>query len=157
MTSFDPQWRLLARTPANAVFLDELEPLPRHRDGSHREPYMEAGAHPDVVSYLWDKLNPLLPEDCRYIAVAKPVLARPDNGRIFAVASGTQWWIWLPELEHARALELGLKPDMTWFGGTITNLEELYGPGWLFGRYQPLVSDWVVTSYDCCADPRWPY
>ena len=152
MSSFGPPWRLLPRTPANSFILDGIEELPPRPDGSFRDPYMEAGAHPELVEYLWQKLGPTLAEDCRYIAVSRPALARPDNGRIFAMAAGTFLRIWLAEPDHAEALAEGFKSTWTWTSGRVTDIVAEMGTGWVFGRYSPLERKWILNSYSASAD-----
>ena len=152
VNSFGPPWLLLPRTPANAIILDGIEELPPLRDGSYRDPYMEANAHPDLVEYLWEKLGPTLAEDCRCIAVSRPALARPDNGRIFAMATGTFLRLWLAEPDHSEARAAGYKSTWTSTSGRVTDIAAEMGTGWVFGRYSAQERKWILNSYAASAD-----
>src|SRR4051794_24613595 len=56
---------------------------------SVREPYMNLGTHPDLVSRLWNEITTALPVRCNWVVYSAPVLVRPDTGIIFAFAGGT--------------------------------------------------------------------
>jgi hypothetical protein len=128
-------WRLLG------------EELPPRMSGRPRDPYMGQGCHPDVVTRVWNDLGEDLPRDCRAQANGKPVLAHPETDRILAVAHGTAYALWLTPGDHADAVEAGAVTVMTWSGGTITDLGERAGPGWIWGRWYTDEPLWLQHAY----------
>src|SRR5436309_3495240 len=47
-------------------------------------PYDSLGTHPDLVTFLWDRLGKAVPVDCRAIAFGTPALIHPESGIVFA-------------------------------------------------------------------------
>jgi hypothetical protein len=123
---------------------EELGPL---KTGRPRDPYMDQGCHPDIVSRVWNELGKTLPCDCRGQAKGKPVLAHPDTDRIFALAHGTQYALWLTPEDFSEASEAGAKTLMVWSGGSTTELAESAGPGWIWGRWYPHEPQWLHDAY----------
>jgi hypothetical protein len=109
---------------------------------------MESGSHPDCVEHVWDKLGGSLPEDCRAMSRGHLVLAHPRTNRIFAMAYGTQYILWLPPAECAEAIEHGARTSMTWTGGSVTDLMAVAGPGWVFGNFDNREPSWVIAAYE---------
>jgi len=140
--------RAVAREP-NARMWDligeELPPIPGRRQ---RDPYMYQGSHPDVVARVWDELGKELPRDCRALAKGKPVLAHPDTDRIFACPHGTAYALWLTPDDYPKALAAGAQTVMTWSGGSVTDLAERAGPGWIWGRWEDDEPMWVSHAYE---------
>jgi hypothetical protein len=127
-----------------ALLGEELPPL---HTGRPRDPYINQGSHPDIVTRVWDDLGKELPLDCRAQAKGKPVLAHPQTDRIFAVSHGTAYALWLTPYDFASAVEVGATTVMTWSGGSVTDLAERAGTGWVWGRWfgnEPL---WVRHAY----------
>jgi hypothetical protein len=58
---------------------------------SPRDPYLHLGSHPDIVEHVWDKMVPLLQQDCRCIVYGTPALVAPRSGIMLAQAFGTQY------------------------------------------------------------------
>src|SRR5438067_2868056 len=127
---------------------EELPPLKSRR---RRDPYLNQGCHPDIVFRVWDELGKTLPCDCRAQAKGKPVLAHPDTDRIFAVAHGTAYALWLTPEDFKAAREAGGATVMTWSGGTTTDLAERAGPGWLWGRWYDEEPRWMQNAYAAIA------
>ena len=123
---------------------DELPPL---KSGRPRDPYVNQGCHPDVVTRLWDELGKELPRDCRAQAQGKPVLAHAETDRIIAVAHGTAYALWLVPADYAYALKAGAGTVMTWSGGTVTDLADRAGTGWVWGRWHADEPLWLQHAY----------
>jgi hypothetical protein len=120
-------------------------PPPKGR--RQRDPYMNQGCHPEVVERVWDELGKELPRDCRAQAKGKPVLAHPETDRILAFAHGTAYALWLTPGDQADALKAGASTVMTWSGGSVTDLAERAGPGWLWGRWYADEPSWLQRAY----------
>jgi hypothetical protein len=130
------------------VLGEERPPL---QNGRPRDPYMAEGCHPDVVVRVWDELGPELPCDCRAQAKGRPVLAHPETDRIIAAATGTAYALWLTAEDFATAIGAGAKTTQTWAGGSVTDLAERAGSGWIWGRWYEDEPRWLQRAY---ADSR---
>ncbi|MBK7878790.1 MAG: hypothetical protein IPJ77_24285 [Planctomycetes bacterium] len=80
--------------PANAAILACLERFERLSSYVQSAPRgrvdeWELGAHPDLVSLLWDEVDPHLPKRCAWIVHGRPALVRPKTGVVFGFVSGT--------------------------------------------------------------------
>jgi hypothetical protein len=117
------------------------------RAGRERDPYWESSCHPDVVARVWEELGPAMPEDCRARANGVPVLAHPRSNRIFAAAHGTAYALWLTDADFAEAVSQGASSVMRWSGGSSTDLRQLAGQGWIWGRQYPQELSWLRRSY----------
>src|SRR3954451_20998414 len=91
--------------PRNSIVLSFLTPPLRQngvplptvlRPEEGDDPYMNLGAHPEVVQRIWDELGKSLPRDCRSVVNSTPALVHPENGTIFVVALGTGYGLRLP-------------------------------------------------------------
>jgi hypothetical protein len=123
------------------------EELPPPRTGRPRDPYINQGCHPDVVSRVWDQLGKGLPRDCRAQAKGRPVLAHPATDRILAFALGTAYALRLTPGDLERALETGASTVMEWSIGPATDLAEVAGPGWIWGRSADDEAGWLRNTY----------
>jgi hypothetical protein len=105
------------------------------------------GAHPDIVQHLWERLNVVLPGDCRFLVADTAALVEPDSGLILAVALGTQYAIRLTGEGLASALEAGYETrhEFRTVGRTL-DLSATFGPGWVFGRYDPREAEWLAGT-----------
>ena len=83
---------------------------------------------------------------------AVPVLAHPRSNRIFAAAHGTAHALWLTAADFAEATLQGASSVMRWSGGSCTDLGQLAGDGWIWGREYPQEADWLRRSYHAAAD-----
>jgi hypothetical protein len=124
---------------------EELPPMP---GGKPRDPYMFQGCHPDIVERVWDDLGAQLPRDCRAQAKGTPVLADPATNRIFAAAHGTAYSLWVTPEDFAAAIRQGASTTMTWSGGSVTDLAECVGEGWIWGRFYPDEPRWLLNAYN---------
>ena len=146
--------RVVAREP-NARMWELLgEELPPIEGRRQRDPYMYQGSHPDAVARVWEELGKELPRDCRALAKGgKAVLAHPDSGRIFALPHGTAYALWLVPDDFEKAIEAGAQTAMTWSGGSVTDLRERAGPGWIWGRWYDDEPLWVRHAYEAAGQP----
>jgi hypothetical protein len=139
--------RIVAEPPNRQMWGLLGEELPPLKTGRPRDPYLEQGCHPDLVSRVWSELGRALPRDCRAQAKGKPVLAHPETDRIIALAHGTAYALWLTPDDLPAARERGAQTVMVWSGGSQTDLAERAGPGWLWGRWYEDESRWVQHAY----------
>jgi hypothetical protein len=136
----------------NAEIWDLLgEELPALSTGRPRDPYMSQGCHPDVVARVWDDLGGALAVDCRAQAKGKPVLAHPRTQRIFALAHGSAYALWLTPADLGDAERLGASTTMRWSGGSVTNLAHGAAQGWIWGNWLKQEPMWVRRAYAACA------
>jgi hypothetical protein len=141
--------RVVAKEPNERMWNllgEELPPIPGRRQ---RDPYMYAGSHPDVVARVWEELGKPLPRDCRALANGgKPVLAHPDSDRIFALPHGTAYALWLVPADFEVALAAGARTTHQWSNGSVTDLAERAGPGWIWGSFNDDEPAWARRAYD---------
>jgi hypothetical protein len=145
--------RVVGETPNRSVWGLLGDELPPKANGRPRDPYLEQGAHPDVVSRIWTELGKALPRDCRGQAKGKPVLAHPDTDRIVAVAHGTAYALWLTPEDIPNARERGAQTVMTWSGGSTTDLAQFAGAGWIWGRWYEEEPQWLRHAYEAAGHP----
>lgn len=102
------------------------------------------GAHPDIVAHLWERLNTALQADGRVLVADTAALVDPHSGLILAVALGTQYALRLAGEGLLAALDTGHETshEFATVGRTL-DLVAAFGPGWVFGRYDPRESDWL--------------
>ncbi len=122
--------------------------------GRERDPYWQSSCHPDVVALVWDTLGAALSADCRARANGVPVLAHPTSNRIFAAAHGTAYALWLTAADFAEAASQGASSVLQLSGGSRTDLRQLAGKGWIWGREYSQESAWLRRSYRAAAN-RW--
>lgn len=127
---------------------------PLIKPDQHPDPYMRAGAHPDIVQRLWDTLGPSLSADCRALVYGTPVLVHPDQGVVLAVSIGTQYAIRVPPELQQAAFEIGCSTEQTWAGGEVTKIEEALGRGWVFGCWADEEKQWLAQLFRQCATPH---
>lgn len=147
-------WRELERQPVNEVVFrrwDGPEHVFPDPPGTQRDPYLHAGSHPDCVERVWNGLGDTLPQDSKFLAQGRPVLAHPDSGFVFALPYGTSYALWLPEPQHADAVAAGLVSTNVWSGGSVTDLRDELGTGWLFGRFLEGEIAWIAAAHAAAA------
>lgn len=130
----------LERCPANEMVFrhwDRPEHVwPDDQPGTQRDLYLHTGSHPDCVERVWDGLGTTLPEDCRFLCPSTP-----------ATRSG------IPKPPHAEAAASGLARTTTWSGGSVTDLENAFGAGWLFGGFVNDEVSWIAAAYAAASTP----
>lgn len=106
------------------------------------------GTHPDVVDWLWDSLNGVLPADARYLVVGGPALVEPASGIVLAVGLGTEYAVRLeaPQYTEARAAGFEVVHHFRTLD-VILDLAQTLGPRWVFGRFDAREPDWLAASY----------
>jgi len=108
-----------------------------------KDPYTDLGSHPDIVEFLWDKLNSNFSEDHRAIVYGTPALVCPHSGNIIAIAYGTTYIIRLDKKLISSSLHDKYKHTHTWSDNTITDTSSLFGDDWLFGKFNLPEKDWL--------------
>ena len=78
---------------------------------SHPDPYLRAGSHPDIVSWVWETLGRELPTDCRAIVYGTPSLVHPNSGVVLALAYETAYVIRIPNDILNEAMKAGCEPE----------------------------------------------
>jgi hypothetical protein len=61
--------------------------------------------------------------------------------------TGTAYALWLTPGDHADALQARAQTLMTWSGGSVTDLIECAGPGWIWGRWYDDEPWWLQHAY----------
>ena len=110
-------------------------------------PYLGMGSHPDIVTRVWDVLGAALPDDGRAIVFGAPSLVHPQRGIVLAMSFGTSYLLHLPEAIAAEAIARGYKTRETWSDGTVTELAERFGAGWVFGRWLDEEEAWIRDAF----------
>jgi hypothetical protein len=147
--------RVVSEGPNRRIWEWLGEELPPRKSGRPRDPYMDQGCHPDMVSRVWNELGESLPRDCRAQAKGKPVLAHPETDRIIALPHGTAYALWLAPDDFQAAREQGAQTVMAWSEGSQTDLAERAGPGWIWGHWYDEEPEWVQHAY-AAAGPDQP-
>jgi len=117
----------------------------RPPDGAGRD-YMESGAHPDIVGWLWDQLGKVLPEGSRRVAFGSPALMNPDTRVIVAIAIGTQYGVRLPRHVFESGLPVGAKTQTTWSDGRTFNIQKEFGQDWILGSFSAAELAWCKQA-----------
>jgi hypothetical protein len=108
---------------------------------------LHLGTHPDVVDWLWDRLNAALPADCRWLVFDGPALVHPA-GVILAAGIGTQYALRLLAEEVATAVAGGSELVHRFRTvGTTLDLPAAFGPEWVFGRFDEREPAWMKARY----------
>jgi len=96
-------------------------------------PYETLGAHPDLVTRLWDELGGKLPAGCRMVFQGMPVLMHPTTGIVFGFARGTHTYaLRLPDRERAEAIAAGATRIKEYSAGRLRFDLDDFGPQWVF-------------------------
>lgn len=105
------------------------------------------GTHPDIVELLWTRLNRLLSTDARFLVADTAALVDTGSGLIVAVALGTQYAVLLTGAGLAAATDAGFETSHQFATvGRTLDLSEVFGPGWVFGRYDEREGGWLVET-----------
>jgi hypothetical protein len=110
---------------------------------------LHLGTHPDIVDWLWDKLNAALPVDCRWLVFDGPALVDPASGVILAAGIGTQYALRLLPEDVATAVASGSELVHAFRTvGAALDLPATFGSDWVFGRYQAREQGWLRARYE---------
>lgn len=145
--------RLDATHPGNRQALSRLrEQAPEERPlvpaAEAVDPYHEAGTHPDVVEWVWDRLGNGLPPEGRCLVYGRPCLVQPVSGVLLAIGYGTQYLVRLLEADVPSALAAGCVRVHRWGGSAPdTNASEEFGPDWVFGSFSDRMRPWLHATY----------
>jgi len=143
---------------ANASVLAYLKGI--RSPGSHAQPLSAAplvrpipsdwglqGPHPDIVERLW-QLNADLPVDCRALVYGSPALVQPSTGVVFAVGTGTAYFLRLRTDLVADAVQAGCFLHCKWtFGGELDIQKEI-GRDWVRGCFVAAEPAWCRASFE---------
>jgi hypothetical protein len=55
------------------------------------DPYYEAGCHPDVVGFMWERLSKKFPDEARCLVYGTPCIIQPASGILIAAGMGTSY------------------------------------------------------------------
>lgn len=141
-----------ASHPANEGILTRLRaqapaarPLTPAADA--HDPYYEAGCHPDVVEFLWERLPSQARDLHQCLVFGTVCLVQPRSGIILAAGMGTQYVMRLAPDVLPVALAAGCGPVHRWGrDGDTTDLRTMYGPDWVFGEYSARASAWCAET-----------
>ncbi len=105
------------------------------------------GTHPDIVERLWDVLNGALPADARRLVYDGPALVHP-SGVLLGAGVGTQYVLRLRPPHHLLAIAAGAEVVHHFRTvDTTLDLAAIFGPDWVFGRFDEREPDWLLDSY----------
>ena len=141
-----------ASHPANRPVLTSLETSaradrPLMPAAEAIDPYYEAGCHPEVVGWMWERLSKKLPPESRCLVYGTPCIVHPASGILLAVGMGTSYVIRLLTEFLPAAAEMGCTPRHTWGDGRVTDLSLEYGAGWVFGSYSRESVEWCRATF----------
>lgn len=120
--------------------------------GSDPDPYWQLGSRPDEVTFVWDYLGAALPVDSRAVVYGAPALVHPTAGVVLALALGTTYAIRVPLERVDLAIEAGCTVTQRWSNGGMTNIEQEFGRGWVFGGGHR-GSAWLLEVYKSLESP----
>ena len=127
----------LEHKPANAAARALLGPAPPPPQGRRRrDPYAEAGSHPEVVARVWNFLGDGMPDSSRGLLDGRPVLVHPGTGTPVAIPIATTYAIWVAADDRPQAERIGLRSTWHWGDGEVTDISKELGEGWYFGRWR---------------------
>lgn len=113
-----------------------------------KNPIARTNTHPEAGVRLWGELAASLPVDCRWIVCGTPALVHPQTGVLFGVATGMSYCLRLTDADLESALQAGAKTEVTWSNGSSLDLASRFGPGWVFGNWQPAELEWCRAEYE---------
>jgi hypothetical protein len=111
------------------------------------DPYYNCGCHPDIVEWLWDKIAPALPGQCRFLVFGTPALVHPPSGLVFALGLGTQYGLRLADPLLAEAIRRGARTQNRWSSGEVMDITQDLGPDWCFGAWAREEAEWCRTAW----------
>ena len=95
--------------------------------------YWHAGCHPEIVEYVWDTLNSVLPISCSCTINGQPVLLHPKSNTIMAICMGTNFLIRVTNEDLQVAASEKYETTSDWNGPK--DLKTDFGINWFFGKF----------------------
>jgi len=116
-------------------------------------PYETLGAHPDLVTRLWDELGDTLPVDCRVVFYRTPALMHPTTGVVFGFAGGTHTYaLRLPDRERGEAIGAGATRIKHYRAINLRfDLDDI-GPEWVFCGWFRGEEAWCRSAFAHAGD-----
>ncbi len=138
--------------PANHPVLDTLREAAEHARpltpmSEAGDPYYEAGSHPDIVEFMWNRLAKNFPDECRCLVYGTPSVVQPVSGVVLAVGMGTSYCLRILPESLGEAAAIGSTPLHTWGSGVTTDLRESFGEHWVFGSFGDEAIAWFRAAY----------
>jgi hypothetical protein len=138
--------------PANHPVLDTLREAAEHARpltplSEAGDPYYEAGSHPDIVGFMWEKLSKKFPDESRCLVYGRPSVIQPMSGVVLAVGMGTSYCLRILAESVADAAAIGSTPIHTWGNGDTTDLRQTFGENWVFGSFGDEPLSWFRAAY----------
>ena len=110
------------------------------------------GAHPDIVSRLWEELNGALPADARHLVAGGAALVHPTSGIVLGTALGTQYALHLTPGGRDAAVLAGAETVHTYRTVDVTlDLATTFGRDWVFGTFDEREAQWLSAAYELYA------
>lgn len=139
--------------PRNAAVLAWLsagERLPSYIASGPRGSVDEwqLGAHPDLVSRLWDELDAGLPKRCAWIVHGRAALVRPKTGIVFGLALSTAGVALRVPLERHAELGVDATQRVHRVRDRIVLELAVLGPEWAFDPYGPRGVSWARAAFE---------
>jgi hypothetical protein len=136
------------RLPLRALEARGPEARPLTPASEAGDPYYEAGCHPDIVAFMWERLAKEFPVDARCLVYGTPCIVQPKSGILLAAGMGTSYVLRLLPESLAQAATFGCTPLHTWGGSTgTTDLRNEYGDDWVFGSFGPESIEWCRAAF----------
>ena len=145
--------------PANATLLrtlragnPDVKPIRAPDDGP--DPYLECGAHPDIVEHVWERIGKRLPEDARCLLFGTPALIQPASGVVLALCVGTAYFLRVPSARRGDAVAAGWLQSIRWSSRDVVDLETEYGEDWFVGSVGGDEATWCMEAFAAFSDVR---
>ena len=117
-------------------------------------PYEEAGCHPEIVGWLWERLAKGLPPDARCLVYGTPCVVQTTSGILLAAGMGTQYVLRILPGLQAAAAAAGCTPVHDWSGHDgVIDLRETFGEDWVFGTMTDDAPAWCHAAFRHFSSP----
>ena len=109
--------------------------------------YFEAGCHPEIVGFMWERLSKKFPDESRCLVYGTPSVIQPVSGVILAIGMGTQYCQRIPPESMDRAAAIGCTPLHSWGNEKTTDIRDVFGQHWVFGSLGEESIEWFRAAY----------
>jgi hypothetical protein len=145
------------QTKVSAYLMDRYEKRPQDAKAItllNGAEYVSLCTHSDIIKRVWFDLPGVLPENCRDIVYGNPVLRHPRTGLIIAIGLSISTYYMLqvsPRVSEETQFE---ENDFIRVGYVnqkekkAIDLREIFGPGWIFGRFREVELEWCRAAYE---------